>query len=353
MQDRIEAGPLIDRLQQTIKDTLSAVIPAGPLTLVDYPNHANVGDSAIWLGEILYLERERRQRPIYCCTIRSYSATALAKRAPEGPILIHGGGNFGTLWSQHQDFRNELLERFPGRPIIQLPQSIYFADEASVAQTARAVDRHGAFTLLVRDQESYEFAATKFDCAVYLCPDMALHIGRTPRSRSRVDVLYLMRADRERAGYLRAPETAETKIVTDWLEESRYRRQLAKLATLARTALVGRHERTFDVYGALAWNRYRRGVEILSQGRVVVTDRLHAHIISLLLDIPHVVLDNSYGKLGRFIDAWTGGFAGQRRASAMNDAARQARELLQGQCVDTGSTQEAAVTGQAKRSPAC
>jgi exopolysaccharide biosynthesis predicted pyruvyltransferase EpsI len=328
MQDRIEAGPLIDRLQQTIKETLSAVIPAGPVTLVDYPNHANVGDSAIWLGETLYLEQERRQRPVYCCTVGDFSPAALADRAPEGPILLHGGGNFGTLWSRHQDFRNELLERFPGRPVIQLPQSIYFADDASAARTARAIDAHGAFTLLVRDQESYEFAAANFDCAVYMCPDMALYIGRTQRNRAQVDMLYLMRTDRERAEDFRAPDTAETKIVTDWLEESRYRRQFAKLATLARTAFADRHERTLELYTALAWKRYRRGVEILSQGRVVVTDRLHAHIISLLLDVPHVVLDNSYGKLGRFIDTWTGGFAHQRRASAMNEAARQARELL-------------------------
>ena len=331
MQDRTEAGPLIDRLQQAIKETLSAVIPAGPVTLVDHPDHANVGDSAIWLGEALYLERERQQRPAYCCTVESFSPAALAEQAREGPILIHGGGNFGTMWPRHQDFRNELLERFPGRPIIQLPQSIHFADDASAARTARAIAAHGAFTLLVRDRESYDFATANFDCAVQMCPDMAFYIGRTQRHRPRVDMLYLMRTDRERAEDLHAPESVETRIVTDWLQESRYRRRLAKLATLARTAFADRHDRAFELYNALAWNRYRRGVEILSQGRVVVTDRLHAHIISLLLDIPHVALDNSYGKLGRFMDAWTGGFARQRRAPTMNEAVGQARELLEGE----------------------
>ena len=38
---------------------------------------------------------------------------ALAESAPTGPILICGGGNFGTLWPRHQEFRIELLERFP------------------------------------------------------------------------------------------------------------------------------------------------------------------------------------------------------------------------------------------------
>ena len=34
---------------------------------------------------------------------------------PEGPIFIHGGGNFGDMWVAHQDFRERVLERFPDR----------------------------------------------------------------------------------------------------------------------------------------------------------------------------------------------------------------------------------------------
>ena len=39
----------------------------------------------------------------------------------------------------------------------------------------------------------------------------------------------------------------------------------------------------------------------------MITDRLHAHILCTLLDHPHIALDNSYGKLKGFIEAWTGG----------------------------------------------
>ena len=40
-------------------------------------------------------------------------------------------------------------------------------------------------------------------------------------------------------------------------------------------------------------------------GRMVLTDRLHAHILSLLLGKPRIVLDNSYGKIAKFADMWT------------------------------------------------
>jgi hypothetical protein len=44
---------------------------------------------------------------------------------------------------------------------------------------------------------------------------------------------------------------------------------------------------------------------LLGSGRVVITDRLHGHILCTLLEIPHVVLDNSYGKISRFLDSFT------------------------------------------------
>jgi pyruvyl transferase EpsO len=328
MEHRTGAAPLIARLQNSIKETLATVIPAGPLALVDYPDYSNVGDSAIWLGQSIYLQRERGQRPAYCCSIGSYAADALAESAPTGPILICGGGNFGTLWPRHQEFRIELLERFSERPIIQLPQSIHFSDESSIATTARAIARHGAFAMLVRDQKSYDFAKAKFDCSVHLCPDMAFYIGATPRRASEVDLLYLMRTDGERIGTRDVPDTKESKIVTDWLDESRYALRFVRLMTQARGMLTGQAERRASIYDALARQRYRRGVETLSQGKVVVTDRLHAHIMSLLLDIPHVALDNSYGKLSGFIDAWTADYAGLRRAASMAEALDQARAML-------------------------
>ncbi|WP_276524270.1 polysaccharide pyruvyl transferase family protein, partial [Enterobacter hormaechei] len=49
---------------------------------------------------------------------------------------------------------------------------------------------------------------------------------------------------------------------------------------------------------ARARRRVERGLRLLSRGERIVTDRLHGHILSLLLGIPHVVLDNDYGKLG-------------------------------------------------------
>jgi len=58
------------------------------------------------------------------------------------------------------------------------------------------------------------------------------------------------------------------------------------------------------MYRSQARRRVMAGARQLAQGRQIVTDRLHMHLISSLLRRPHVVLDNSYGKISRYIDAF-------------------------------------------------
>ena len=66
---------------------------------------------------------------------------------------------------------------------------------------------------------------------------------------------------------------------------------------------------------------------MLSAARVVVTDRLHGHILSMLLGKPHVILDNSYGKLSSFHEKWTTGVDGVHFARTTDEALELAMEL--------------------------
>ena len=61
---------------------------------------------------------------------------------------------------------------------------------------------------------------------------------------------------------------------------------------------------------------------MLAAGHTVITDRLHGHILSLLLGIPHVVLDNSYGKVRAFYETWTRDAPIVRWAETAADAVR-------------------------------
>lgn len=318
---------LIFRLQRLTHDCLKDLVSDAPLGILDFPDIRNCGDSAIWLGEMAYLRNfHAGKRPDYISRMHDFSAGALRKAVPEGPIFIHGGGNFGDIWPSHQDFREHILDIFRDRRIVQFPQSIHFSDQARIDQAARAIGKHRNFVLLVRDEASREFATKYFDCEVRLCPDMAFCIGALERIQPvSTDVLAMLRDDDEATGLDRA---ASIGVPTeDWITESRRSVRLSKMRGFI-SAYLALHpsERRLRMLDAAAHNRFRRGVRQLSRARAVVTDRLHVHIVSLLLGIPHAVLDNNYGKIRRFMAAFGGGTGLSYQADSLVDAVSWARD---------------------------
>lgn len=306
-------------LQETIDATLKPFIPEGSTVAhVAYPDHWNTGDPAIWLGENAALERLGAQ-VAYECKWQEYDRDAMAERIGEGLILIAGGGNLGDLWPNHQLFRERILQDFPNNPIVQFPQGICFQDERNLDRFRRISERHGQFHILLRDQQSMVFAAQHLDVPVILCPDMAFSLGKLARPVSPVhDIVWLARTDKESlgSGALPAHEGIE---VFDWLnftaedepdraaaaQLSRQKQELHELlqsGAAENSAVARQHSKLNE---EIAWIRVRRGLRILSAGRVVITDRLHGHILSLSMGIPHVVMDNSYGKISSTWNTWT------------------------------------------------
>jgi exopolysaccharide biosynthesis predicted pyruvyltransferase EpsI len=191
---------LIDRLNGAIHECLKHYVgPDEPVAILDFPDIRNCGDSAIWLGQMAYLAERCGKRPAYVSRIKDFSAGALERIMPTGTIFIHGGGNFGDIWEPHQDFRERVLERFPDRKIVQFPQSIHYKSQERLEQSARVIERHRDFHLLVRDQESKDFAEKHFQCSVRLCPDMAFGIGALKAAAPEFPVLAMLRTDVEKA----------------------------------------------------------------------------------------------------------------------------------------------------------
>lgn len=90
-------------------------------TLLDFPAHANVGDSAIWLGTLRFLKSRFRSAPAFVSRNKEFPKN-IEQIAPNGPILLHGGGNFGDLWDGFWQNRVGILTQFPNRKIVQMPQ---------------------------------------------------------------------------------------------------------------------------------------------------------------------------------------------------------------------------------------
>lgn len=327
------ATELVSELRREIDRMLGPLFPRGSsCALLDFPNYPNVGDSAIWLGTMTFLSG-RSASVRYACDAETYAPDRLASRLRGGTLLLTGGGNLGDLWPHHQHFRESVIARFPDHRIIQLPQTIWFRDPANLARARAIFDRHPDLTLFVRDNRSLEFARNEFRAPSVLCPDMAFALGPLPRrGRPGQAIAWLSRTDLESAAHDGAPSPAGIAKV-DWVQD---RPSLVLRAHETLHRQIGRHPRALRrLIPALRWmheplarQRLRRGCRLLCGGRVVITDRLHGHILSLLLGIPHVLLDNSYGKVKGFYDTWTSGSELTFWAASPEEAFARAAALL-------------------------
>jgi pyruvyl transferase EpsO len=142
-------------------------------------------------------------------------------------------------------------------------------------------------------------------------------------------LLLLLRTDHEKGEQERSRPLPNFAVVEDWLTEQRGLGKWLFLKALLEASLVvfkGRMSAGLDVrirwFHLLASNRVARGMKQVGSSAYVITDRLHTHIFCVLLNVPHSVLDNNYGKISTFIDAWSKAFEklGQPLSTSVDEA---------------------------------
>jgi pyruvyl transferase EpsO len=308
---------LVRRDRDVLISYLREIVSSGtPYALLDYPNHSNVGDSAIWLGEVAALTEITGRPPAYNCTLKNFDAGELAAAIPKGGVVfLHGGGNFGDVWPSHQRFRERIIQECKAYNLIQLPQSISFNSVDDAKRVGAIISDHPSFQMLVRDRKSLEFSLEHLTKFVRLSPDGALGMGELKRNAAiRATVATLFRTDHEKSAldYKQILSTFGAPAV-DWLAEHRGFNKVTKVEATVRALLSGawtKQGMRFALYLLRARRRLDRGMAILSAGERVVTDRLHAHILSTMAGIPNVVFDNNNGKIHAYIATFTGEWSG-------------------------------------------
>ncbi|GAA2005879.1 polysaccharide pyruvyl transferase family protein [Nakamurella flavida] len=298
----MSTDPLEVIQQRTLAALSKHLHPGEPVALLDFPSYQNAGDTLIYVGERAYLDR--LGVPVrYLADHARYRPEVLRKHHPEGPILLRGGGNFGDRWQHMQELREQVVKDFPDRRIIQLPQSVEFRDAARLAQARAVFAAHPGFVILVRETPSFERAQTMFpDNQVEYCPDAAFGVGYLPEvAPATEDVVMVLREDSE--GVERGVKDAVTGRAVDWGLHGPA--QLAWMGLSVHKVLAQKFPTRTPALYPLTVAGYRAQValnmgsarRIVSRGRVLVTDRLHAAVLGALMRRPTIALDNSYGKI--------------------------------------------------------
>lgn len=278
------AGEAFDRLHEGVKS----------LEFTDFPDYANIGDAAIAEGQFRYWQ----EAGIAVAGVSSFHTLPPRAYHSTTPVFINGGGNFGGLYKEHSEHRHRLAEKLPPSTLlIQGPQSLHWASEADRDEFRRRMATRSYLRIAVRDHDSYN--ALRDDVAqLVLSPDGVHNLGAISAPDPVMKEVRLIRKDPEATGAL--------GVGIDWPKDLPFDRATAWLThrtkefPFVRSAIPT----TPSLWSTRSNRRLRRGVELLSRGETVVTDRLHAMLIGLQIGRRLVVKDNSIGKLRKYYDTW-------------------------------------------------
>jgi pyruvyl transferase EpsO len=283
-------------------------------------------------------------------------------------ILLQGGGNLGDLWYEQQTFREEIIQKYPQHRIIILPQTIHFQDPAKLQQAAQIFNHHPNLTICVRDRHSQQLARTYFsNCQIILAPDMAFMLADLPGLKffranwQQNQILYHCRDDQEIVSDLNTqvlelfnptsnpPANSVANqlpklVIEDWLPPDNYLhrshitpesawywrlpgavriyREVWQQRLAQSMSWISRgfwdHDHPYSVMFTnlsatientemlkISWDYLHRSIYQLNRFPLVITNRLHGHILCTLLEIPHIFLPNSYGKNQNWYITWT------------------------------------------------
>ncbi len=299
---------LIERNKRIISDNLVSLI-TDDYILIDLPYHSNIGDSLIWLGEECFL----KTLPYRCL----YRASRLSFEYRELPrnviILFHGGGNFGDIYEAHGEFRRRVMKMYPNNKIIILPQTVYYNRYIPIRGESQQYRNHKNTYILARDRYSYDFLKRYgFSDKVLMVPDMAFWIERsmlkTINIRQTEKILLFKRGDGEQTDLREIYKSIEKEQYEekDWPLWRGYDPYLSTLNEYVENNKMDEANKfAKDIYMP---SRIKTGVEFISSYKMVYSNRLHGAILSILLDKPVTIIDNSYGKNANFYDAWLKGW---------------------------------------------
>lgn len=253
--------------------------------------HGNLGDQAIAISEMDFLSKIAHKRKVIeipmplLKTHRRKIKNCIGKK---DTVIISGGGWMGNLWIHNEITIREIVEDYINNRVIIFPQTLYYIEDEIGRQTAsdtkKLFDRHNNLILTVRDYKSFNFAKNNLGFIpnknLLFCPDMVVYGTLAPQNIDTFDkkkAIVCLRSDIEKKH--------NTESIKSILHEVGY--TISETTTVI-NKLIPMSKRNQIV---------EEKIHELGRAAVVVTDRLHAMLFSLLAGTPCIAFDNTTGKV--------------------------------------------------------
>lgn len=286
--------------------------------LLDLPYHVNTGDLLIWQGELSFLKHEVKHKML---GYYNQSTFGFPKLKEDIVILLHGGGNFGDVWRGSQEFRLEVIRRYPNNRIVIFPQSVYYSTDELANSDAEQFAKHHDVTICARDIVSYDYLKRFFTNTLLCIPDMAFCIDKKffePNILEQTkENLFFKRTDHEfrevTVDFINGeydtcdwPGTENLSAFIKYLFLSMvFIKRMRKKGKCGVTMAFILSWFINKIFMYIVRPLYiKRGVRIISQYRNIYTTRLHGLILAHLLGKDIFIVSNNNGKLENYYNSW-------------------------------------------------
>ena len=264
--------------------------------LLNSPEHGNLGDHAISLAEIQLFEKYNMNYVELSGGFCRLFFAFLKRNVKETDcICVTGGGFLGSLWKNEDLFVQKIIASFPNNRIIIFPQTLFFSSEDGqyITHFLGTFRQHGNIVFFHREKESFQVGNDVFrDTAIknILVPDMVLFYNRKyPRREIKKSkkIMFCFRDDKECVTSIEWKNNAFAYLVNSGYEvEECSTVQDGVISFFSR-------EKEVDIF-----------IHKIAESSLVITDRLHGMLFSVVAGTPCISLDNISGKVGSVWNTW-------------------------------------------------
>lgn len=283
--NRIEA--LLYLLHDYVK-VLSA--PKETIFILGAPAHSNLGDQAQTYCARRLMQKIGNGVSVRDITTRSAltmnsNLLKLARRklTKGSLVVLHSGYHMTDIYEIENKLILETLRLFTAQNVLILPQTINYTDMSYVHEMHQSLRAHGSVQLMCRDEVSHSFAQKHFpEVKMLLYPDIVTSlVGTDSYDYERSGILLCMRKDVE------SKYGDDIGALTEKLSSISQRVDLSD-TTLKKSPLLTTLFRTKIIEDF--WKN-------MASYRVVITDRYHGTIFSVMTSTRVIVLDSTDHKL--------------------------------------------------------
>lgn len=277
-------------LYKTTKMRLKNIDEREKVFYIGIPAHANLGDLAQgvcikrWIRKH-YPEWQLIEIETNALVNTHFSLLKMLKSTyRDGDIIIFQSGYTTTdLGGFADEMHCQVIKALPEAKILMMPQTIFFERENRRKRTAQIYNSNPNMLFLARDKVSYEMALSMFpDLTVMLYPDIVTTlIGTKFYTSARDGILFCCRDDSE-------------KFYSD-AEINNLMEQCSAYAQVQRTDTTKSVDRKNIIKNASDY--ILAEIEQFSHYKVIITDRYHGTIFSLIAGTPVIIIKTTDHKV--------------------------------------------------------